>query len=92
MVIAPARGVLPANTAQFDRSSSSGGPSFLRTPKGQVLVIFVILLAIAAPGEDVLGLVPHLASAILAACAVDVFYTYWRTQRCLLPQVRCSPG
>jgi len=85
VVTTPAGGVLPANTAQFDRSSSSGGPSFLRTPKGQVLVIFVILLAVAAPGEDVLGLVPHLASAILAACAVDVLCTYWRTQRWVVP-------
>lgn len=85
MVSAPARGVLPANTARSDRPSSSSGPSFLRTPKGQVLLIFVILLAIAAPGEDVLGLVPHLASAILAACAVDVLCTYGRTQRWVAP-------
>lgn len=83
--------LLRANTAEWDRASgsprgfSSAMPAFLRTPKGQVLVVFLLLLAIALPAEGGWALVPHVLSAVVAACGVDVLYTYWETRRWIAP-------
>jgi enediyne biosynthesis protein E5 len=83
--------LLPANTTGWDRparppqGSNFAVPAFLRTPKGQVLLVFFILLAIAAPAEGGWALLPHVLSAVVAACAVDVLYTYWETRRWIAP-------
>ena len=58
---------------------------FLRTPKGQLLIIFGVLLAIAAPSQGGWALAPQLIAAIGAACAVDVAYTFWETRRWIVP-------
>jgi hypothetical protein len=48
--------VLPANTAEWAarprHGSTAAVPAFLRTPKGQVLAVFVVLVAIAMPAES----------------------------------------
>ena len=43
----------------------------LRTAKGQMLVILVVLLAIAVPVSGGTSLLPNLAAAIVAACLID---------------------
>jgi Na+-translocating ferredoxin:NAD+ oxidoreductase RnfD subunit len=82
--------VLEANTATWDRRAEPEHsqpvlPLFLRTPKGQLLCVFGVLLLIAAPSEGGLALVPQLLAAVTAACAVDVAYTYWETRRWIVP-------
>lgn len=84
--------VLKANTAEWrqwpelEEEQPPQLPKFFRTPKGQVLVVFVLLLCIAAPGESsMLAALGNVAVAIAAACAVDVVYTYWESRRWLLP-------
>src|SRR3981081_1965192 len=44
---------------------------FLRTPKGQLLVMFGVFLGIAAPSAGGLGLLPGLMAAVLPACLID---------------------
>lgn len=83
--------LLPANAVEWDRRPKShprsnvAVPAFLRTPKGQVLLVFVVLVAIAVPAEGGWALLSHVVSAVLAACAVDVVYTYWETRRWIAP-------
>jgi Na+-translocating ferredoxin:NAD+ oxidoreductase RnfD subunit len=45
---------------------------FLRTPKGLLLVVLAILIAIAAPGEGMRAVAAGLGSAAIAAGGVDV--------------------
>lgn len=45
---------------------------FFKTPKGLLILIFVILTAIAAPGEGLRVVLPGLLSAIIAAGMVDL--------------------
>jgi Na+-translocating ferredoxin:NAD+ oxidoreductase RnfD subunit len=78
--------VLEANTRNWDQDERGFKlPSILRTPKSQLLVIFAVLLAAAAPGEGGWSLAPNLIAAIAAACAIDVAYTYWETRRWVVP-------
>jgi Na+-translocating ferredoxin:NAD+ oxidoreductase RnfD subunit len=78
--------VLEANTRDWERQRSTPKlPWILRTPKGQLLLIFAILLAIASPSEGGLALAPHVIAAVGAACAVDVAYTFWETRRWIVP-------
>jgi len=65
---------------------------FLRTPKGQLLAIFALLLVIAAPFDGGLSLVPHIAVAIAAACMVDIVYTYVETRRWITPSSALLSG
>jgi enediyne biosynthesis protein E5 len=44
---------------------------FLRTPKGQILVILAILLGIAAPSAGGTALWPKLLAALLPGCLID---------------------
>jgi Na+-translocating ferredoxin:NAD+ oxidoreductase RnfD subunit len=60
-------------------------PLFLRTPKGQTLCIFGVLLLLSAPFDGGLAVLPHILVAVLAACAVDMLYTYWESRRWIVP-------
>jgi Na+-translocating ferredoxin:NAD+ oxidoreductase RnfD subunit len=57
----------------------------LRTPKGQLLVIFVALLVIAAPPAGGLGLLPNLVAAVLPAMLVDGIWMALESRRVRIP-------
>ena len=46
--------------------------SFFKTPKGLLLLVFMVLLAIAAPNEGVRLVAPGLAAAVSVAAALDL--------------------
>ncbi len=77
--------MLEANTRNWDRERTPKLPWILRIPKGQLLIIFTLLLAAAAPTEGGWSLAPHVMAAVGAACAVDVAYTFWETRRWIVP-------
>jgi len=83
--------VLKSNTVDWDGPSrrrtkeEPSLPLFLRTPKGQLLCIFGVLLLIAAPFDGGLAVLPNIVVAALAACAVDLVYTYWESRRWIVP-------
>jgi Na+-translocating ferredoxin:NAD+ oxidoreductase RnfD subunit len=81
---------LKGNSADWERArprteERPALPQFLRTPKGQLLCVFGLLLILAAPFEGGLAVLPHLLVAVAAACLVDVLYTYWETRRWITP-------
>jgi Na+-translocating ferredoxin:NAD+ oxidoreductase RnfD subunit len=57
----------------------------LRTPKTQLLVIFAALLAIAAPTEGGLGLLPNLLAAVLPGVVIDGLWMGIESQRLRIP-------
>jgi len=82
--------VLKANAAEWTRRADDDDrppalPVFLRTPKGQVLGIFLLLVGIAAPAEGGLAPLANVCVAIAAACLVDVVYSYWECRRWINP-------
>jgi Na+-translocating ferredoxin:NAD+ oxidoreductase RnfD subunit len=86
----PQPGVLRANAANWQSTASRDEdapalPLFLRTPKGQLLCIFGLLLFIAAPYDGGLAVLPNVLVAVVAACALDVVLTYWNTRRWITP-------
>ena len=46
---------------------------FFRTPKGLLIIVFGLLIAIAAPGQGLRAALESLAAAALPACGLDVF-------------------
>src|SRR5581483_7620450 len=61
---------------------SSAVTKFFRTPKGLLIIVFVILTAVAIPHEGIARVGPGLLSAVLVAGAIDVFIlrrlnNYW---------------
>jgi Na+-translocating ferredoxin:NAD+ oxidoreductase RnfD subunit len=82
--------VLKSNTVEWDepRRRSDDEPTlplFLRTPKGQLLCIFGVLLVLAAPFDGGFAVVPRVLLAALAASAVDVAYIGWSKRRWIVP-------
>lgn len=84
--------VLPANTDVWDqparRPSAEGSrlwPHCLRTPKSQVLMVFGVLLVIAAPAQGGWAIAPHLAAAVLGACLLEVAFRYLESGRPVVP-------
>jgi Na+-translocating ferredoxin:NAD+ oxidoreductase RnfD subunit len=84
--------VLPANTDAWNQPSSRPGPEWsrlwpvwLRTPKSHVLVVFGVLLAIAAPAQPGSAILPHLAAAVLGACLVEGAFMYLESSRPVVP-------
>lgn len=51
---------------------------FIKTPKGMLTVILVLLAAIAAPGQGLRALLPGLLSAMLTAGITDALMLRWR--------------
>lgn len=51
---------------------------FFRTPKGLLTIALLLLLALAAPKEGIRLVAPGVASAVLAACLVDLCLLRWR--------------
>jgi Na+-translocating ferredoxin:NAD+ oxidoreductase RnfD subunit len=54
--------------------------SFFKTPKGQLLIILAILMAMAAPGQGLRAVLPGLVCATLAAAVVDALILRARKQ------------
>jgi Na+-translocating ferredoxin:NAD+ oxidoreductase RnfD subunit len=86
----PQAGVLRANAANWQSTASREGeapalPRFLRTPKGQVLCIFGLLLFIAAPFDGGVAVLPNVLVAVMAACGLDMLLAYWDTRRWITP-------
>ncbi|MBV9581207.1 MAG: RnfABCDGE type electron transport complex subunit D [Chloroflexi bacterium] len=82
--------MLTANNSDWQSTTRRGDdapklPLFLRTPKGQLLCIFGLLLLIAAPFDGGLAVLPHVLVAVLAACVLDVLLGYWYTHRWITP-------
>jgi Na+-translocating ferredoxin:NAD+ oxidoreductase RnfD subunit len=57
----------------------------LRTPKGQLLAIFALLLAIAGPQAGGTGLVPNLLAAVVPACLIDSVWMAVESRRLRWP-------
>jgi len=57
----------------------------LRTPKVQLLVIFVALLLVAAPPAGGLGLLPNLLAAVLPAVVIDGVWMAVESRRLRIP-------
>jgi Na+-translocating ferredoxin:NAD+ oxidoreductase RnfD subunit len=60
--------------------------NFFKTPKGLLIIILVILVAIAAPGEGIRRVAPGLLSAVLIAGLVDMVILWvrkkgWKSQK-----------
>ncbi|HEV7662040.1 MAG TPA: RnfABCDGE type electron transport complex subunit D [Chloroflexota bacterium] len=53
----------------------------LRTPKGQLLIIFGLTLAIVMPQSGGLGLLPNLLAAVLTGCAIDAVWMFVEARR-----------
>ena len=61
------------------------GARFFRTPKGMLILLLGVLLALAAEGEGVLPLWRPLAASVLAAALVDLPILRWRKRRWEFP-------
>lgn len=57
--------------------SNSAVGRFFRTPKGLLLIVLVILVALAAPSEGIRLVAPGLASAVIVASLIDVLALRW---------------
>jgi Na+-translocating ferredoxin:NAD+ oxidoreductase RnfD subunit len=55
-------------------ATSSAVQRFFRTPKGLLLIVLVILVAVAAPGEGIRLVAPGLASAVGVAALIDLVW------------------
>lgn len=82
--------VLRANTIDWDGprrrpEEEPTLPLFLRTPKGQLLCIFGVLLLLAAPFDGGLAVLPNVIVAAVSASALDVAYSYWESRRWITP-------
>ena len=53
-------------------TTSSEIRRFFRTPKGLLLIVLAILVALAAPSEGIAVVFPGLASAVIVAALIDV--------------------
>jgi Na+-translocating ferredoxin:NAD+ oxidoreductase RnfD subunit len=58
---------------------------FVRTPKGLLTLVFVLLLAVAAPHEGWRLVLPELLAAVAAAGALDILILRYRHQRWEFP-------
>jgi Na+-translocating ferredoxin:NAD+ oxidoreductase RnfD subunit len=50
---------------------------FFRTPKGLLIIVLLMLLALAVPHEGLKLIAPGLASAVIVASLIDVFVLRW---------------
>jgi len=53
-------------------TTGSAARRFFRTPKGLLIIVFAILVAVAAPSEGIKLVIPGLTSAIIVAALIDV--------------------
>jgi len=58
---------------------------FFRTPKGLLIIVFAVLLALTVPFEGARLVAPGLAAAMLTAALVDVPILRWRSRRWQFP-------
>ena len=58
-------------------ATNSAVGRFFRTPKGLLIIVLAILVALAAPGEGIRLVAPGLASAVVAAGLIDVLALRW---------------
>jgi Na+-translocating ferredoxin:NAD+ oxidoreductase RnfD subunit len=76
---------MPDEARAITRSSWSALVRYARTPKGLVLIVLVILVAIASAGEGVRLVAPGLAGAAGAAMLVDAPILRFREEEWLFP-------
>jgi Na+-translocating ferredoxin:NAD+ oxidoreductase RnfD subunit len=76
---------MPNATRTVQRSRGSALSRYARTPKGLVLIVLAILVAIASVGEGVRLVLPGLAGAAAAAMFVDAPILRFREEEWLLP-------
>src|SRR6202049_1538796 len=57
--------------------ASSSLRRFFRTPKGLLIIVLAILVALAAPSEGIALVAPGLASAVIVAGLIDVLALRW---------------
>src|SRR5580700_1752283 len=65
----------PWNYMQLEASVSTTSSAiwrFFQTPKGLLIIVLVILVAVAAPHEGIALVAPGLATAVLVAAAIDL--------------------
>jgi Na+-translocating ferredoxin:NAD+ oxidoreductase RnfD subunit len=58
-------------------ATNSAVGRFFRTPKGLLIIVLAILVALAAPGEGIRLVAPGLASAVVVAGLIDVLVLRW---------------
>jgi len=76
---------MPDEPSVIARSSRSAMIRYARTPKGLLLIVLVILVAIATAGEGVRLVAPGLAGATGAAMLVDAPILRFREEEWLFP-------
>jgi len=76
---------MPDESRAITRSSWSALVRYARTPKGLVLIVLLILVAIASAGEGVRLVAPGLAGATAAAMLVDAPILRFREEEWLFP-------
>lgn len=76
---------MPDESRAITRSSWSALVRYARTPKGLVLIVLLILVAIASAGEGVRLVAPGLAAATAAAMLVDAPILRFREEEWLFP-------
>lgn len=64
---------------------------FFKTPKGLLIVILAIFIAMAAPHEGIRAVAPGLLGATMAAGLVDALLLRARKKSGSFPAARCSP-
>ncbi|MGI9148328.1 MAG: hypothetical protein ACR2IK_17535, partial [Chloroflexota bacterium] len=57
----------------------------VRTPKGQLLVIFAIMLAVVGPAAGGTALAPNLLAAVVPACLIDGVWMTVQSRRWRAP-------
>ena len=76
---------MPDESRAITRSSWSALVRYARTPKGLVLIVLLILVAIASAGEGVRLVAPGLAGATAVAMLVDAPILRFREEEWLFP-------
>ncbi|MBV9356107.1 MAG: RnfABCDGE type electron transport complex subunit D [Chloroflexi bacterium] len=94
MSAVPPDGTLPANVGSWEQPSVGGGGFRLpRTPKGQVLLAFGVLLAVGMVGEASWSAVfRQVATAVGVACLLDLVLGRLATGRWQLPSSALLTG
>jgi Na+-transporting NADH:ubiquinone oxidoreductase subunit NqrB len=65
---------------------------FLRTPKGSLTAVFIVLLAIAGAATGWSTVAPHLAAAVLGACGVEILASLIADRRLTWPTSALHSG
>ena len=73
-------------------TSSSAMWRFFQTPKGLLIIVLVILVAVTAPHEGIRRIAPGLAAAVIVAGVMDLLICAKCTETGNFPAERCLPA